>query len=236
MTDFGESLLAPAALRPSEYTAALVHALNLEPERVHGVSALEIGSGSGVVLAVLAGLGAAALYGIDVEDDAVLAGSLLLRELGHEARCQIHKGDMWQPVEGRRFDLIAANLPHFPMQDHEVPGRHPTWSAGGPDGRRWLDPFLRGLPGHLEDGGRAVLTHNGFVGLDASREILAGSGLTLRVIESVFVPIGPEKLELMSPAVLEIEEGKSIHRYGPYAFADMHVVEVTADKRAANAR
>ena len=235
MIDCGESALAPSALRPSEYTAALVHALHLEPERVRGANVLEMGSGSGVVLAVLAGLGAGSLCGIDVEDDAVLAGSLLLRDLGHEARSQIHKGDMWQPVKGRRFDLIAANLPHFAMEDHEVPGRHTTWSAGGPNGRRLLDPFLRGLHGHLEYGGRAILTHNGFVGLEASRTILAGFGLSLHVTKSVFVPIGPEKLGLMSPAVLAAEQGKSIHRYGPYAFADMHVVEVTADERGTNA-
>ena len=47
------------ALRPSEYTSALIQALRSEPERVRGRQVLEIGSGSGVVLAVLGALGAA---------------------------------------------------------------------------------------------------------------------------------------------------------------------------------
>ena len=54
---------------------------------------------------------------------------------------------MWLPVAGRRFDLIVANLPHFPMERSDVPGRLPTWSAGGTDGRALLDPFLEGLAG-----------------------------------------------------------------------------------------
>ena len=47
---------------------------------------LEIGSGSGVVLAALGALGAASLCGIDIEEDAVAAGELLLAELGHGER------------------------------------------------------------------------------------------------------------------------------------------------------
>lgn len=205
-------------------------------ESVRNAHALEVGSGSGVVLAALAHLGAASLCGVDVEHDAVAAGTLLLQDLGHGQRSQIHRGDMWQPVLGRRFDLIAANLPHFAMEDHEVPGRHATWSAGGPDGRRLLDPFLSGLRDHLADGGRAVLTHNGFVGLDASRDVLASHGLTLRVVKTVMVSIDQEKLALMTPSVLRAEEGKSIYRFGPYAFADMHVVEIAAEDRGSHDR
>tara|TARA_E500000318_G_scaffold19042_1_gene19869 strand:+ start:4396 stop:5106 length:711 start_codon:yes stop_codon:yes gene_type:complete len=234
MSVLREIPVAPSALRPSEYTAALIHALHLDRERIRGVHALEMGSGSGVVLAALAHLGAASLCGIDVEHDAVAAGTLLLRDLGHGPRSQIHRGNMWQPVAGRRFDLIAANLPHFAMEDHEVPGRHASWSAGGPDGRRLLDPFLSGLRDHLTDGGRAVLTHNGFVDLDASRDALVSHGLTLRIVKSVMVSIDKEKLALMTPSVLRAEEGKSIHRYGPYAFADMHVVEIAAEDRSAH--
>ena len=236
MSVLREIPVAPSALRPSEYTAALIHALHLDMESVRNAHALEVGSGSGVVLAALAHLGAASLCGVDVEHDAVAAGTLLLQDLGHGQRSQIHRGDMWQPVLGRRFDLIAANLPHFAMEDHEVPGRHATWSAGGPDGRRLLDPFLSGLRDHLADGGRAVLTHNGFVGLDASRDVLASHGLTLRVVKTVMVLIDQEKLALMTPSVLRAEEGKSIYRFGPYAFADMHVVEIAAEDRGSHDR
>ena len=46
-------LHASAALQPSEYTAALIQVLRARAAWVRGAHALEIGSGSGVVLAAL---------------------------------------------------------------------------------------------------------------------------------------------------------------------------------------
>src|SRR5262245_56830811 len=143
--------LALAALRPSEYTAALIQVLQAKSAAVRDAAVLEICSGSGVVLAALGELGAASLCGIDIEEDAVASGMLLLAELGHGNTSELYLGDMWLPVAGRRFDLIVANLPHFPMERSEVQGRLPTWSAGGSNGRVLLDPFLAGLDGHLAD-------------------------------------------------------------------------------------
>jgi methylase of polypeptide subunit release factors len=189
---------------------------------------LEIGSGSGIVLAALGSMGAAALCGIDIEPHAVAASCRLLGELGLGAVAEFHEGDMWLPVAGRRFDLIVANLPHFPMEPVPVAGRLPTWSSGGIDGRWLLDPFLEGLPVHLAPGGRAVFTHNAFVDLDRSRAIARDHGLSLRVLLTVMVYIAEEKIARMTPRVLHGEEGRSLHRYGPYTFGEMHIVEIGA--------
>jgi methylase of polypeptide subunit release factors len=220
--------LALAALRPSEYTAALIQVLQAKAACVRGADVLEIGSGSGVVLAALGELGAASLCGIDIEEDAVTSGMLLLDELGHGKTAEFHRGDMWRPVAGRRFDLIVANLPHFPMERGDVPGRLPTWSAGGADGRCLLDPFLNDLGEHLVPGGRAIITHNAFVGVERSRAMAALSGLALRLVLTTLVYVPDGKLARMTRSVLEAEEGRSIHRYGPYAFAEMHIVEIGA--------
>ena len=217
---------AVATLRPSEYTAALVHALRAEPSRVRGARVLEIGCGSGVVLAVLGGLGAVSLCGVDIEDDAVATGQALLRDLGHEA--EIHRGDMWLPVAGRRFDLIVANLPHFPMDHLEMSGRLSTWSSGGIDGRELLDAFLESLSDHLAVNGRALITHNAFVDVWRSRRILERYGLAMHIVNTVLVHIANEKIDLITPSILRAEEGRSIHRYGPHVFADMHIVEIAA--------
>jgi len=220
--------IALAALRPSEYTAALIQVLQAKAGCVRGASVLEIGSGSGVVLAALGKLGAASFCGIDIEEDAITSGMLLLDELGHGKTAEFHQGDMWRPITGRRFDLIVANLPHFPMERGDIPGRLPTWSAGGADGRRLLDPFLDGLGGHLLPGGRAIITHNAFVDLGRSRETVARAGLGLRVVMTTLVYVPDQKLERMTRSVLAAEDGRSIHRYGPYAFAEMHIVEIGA--------
>jgi release factor glutamine methyltransferase len=218
--------LALAALRPSEYTAALIQALQARSAMVRGAKVLEVGSGSGVVLAALGELGAASLCGIDIEEDAVASGMLLLAELGHGEAAELYLGDMWLPVASRRFDLIVANLPHFPMERSDVPGRLPTWSAGGSNGRALLDPFLEGLPDHLAERGRAIITHNAFVDLERSREILARSGLVLRIALTTLVYIPDEKLSRMSGSTLVVHDDRTIHRYGPYAFGEIHIVEI----------
>lgn len=226
MFDTGKPSSATSALRPSEYTAALIHALRADAARVRGARVLEIGSGSGVVLGALGAMGATSLCGVDIEDDAVATSQALLRGLGHDA--QVHCGDMWQPIASRRFDLIAANLPHFPMEHREVLGRLPSWSSGGVDGRELLDPFLEGLADHFAPQARAVITHNAFVDVERSRAIVARHGFALRILTTVLVHIANEKLDLMTPSVLQAEEGRSIYRYGPHTFADLHIVEIAA--------
>jgi release factor glutamine methyltransferase len=215
-----------ALLRPSEYTAMLVHVLRRRAAWVGGAEVLEVGSGSGVVLAALGELGAATLCGVDIEPEAIQSGRDLLRLVGHGDRAEFIRGDMWQPLGGRRFGLIVANLPHFPMVRADFGSRLPSWSFGGPDGRLLLDRFLKGLPTHLAPGGRAVITHNAFVNLALSQAIVEDAGLSLRVAATVMVYLPPEKIELMTRAVLAIEEGRSIHRHGPYAFGELHIVEI----------
>jgi release factor glutamine methyltransferase len=220
--------LALAALRPSEYTAALIQTLRTRSTIVRDAHALEIGFGSAVVLAAIGELGAASLCGVDIESAAVASGALLLHGLGYGDKVQLYCGDMWQPIAGRRFDLIAANLPQFPMNFLGYAGRLPSWSSGGPDGRRLLDRFLDGLAAHLAPGGRAIITHNGFIDLDLTRAMLVRDGLSLRIVTTVLANLPSEKLELMTQGILYFEQGRSIYRYGPYAFAEMHVVEISA--------
>jgi release factor glutamine methyltransferase len=213
-------------LRPSEYTAVLIQTLQSQPELVRGARVLEMGCGSGVVLAALGALGASGLCGVDVEHNAVEQASVLLDVLGYGHITELYRGDMWRPVTGRRFDLIVANLPHFPTDFKSIPGRFPSWSWGGTDGRDILDRFLCGLTEHLVPGGRAVITHNAFVGLERSREILHDRDLALRVVRTTMVHISSEKLDRMTSSVLRDEDDRSIHRYGPYAFGEMHIVEI----------
>ena len=91
-----------------------------------------------------------------------------------------------------------------------------------------LDRFLIGLPQHLAPKGKAIITHNGFVGVERTRELVARAGLALKVAKTELIYIADEKLDLMTDSVLLAEDGRSIHRYGPYTFAEMHIVEIGA--------
>src|SRR6478735_5321654 len=85
------------AFWPSQYTAALLQTLRLHPDWVRGARVLEIGCGSGVLLAAAGRLGAAALCGVDLEPDAVAATRSLLREFDLAAGVEVHRGDLFAP-------------------------------------------------------------------------------------------------------------------------------------------
>lgn len=213
-------------LRPSEYTAALIQTLLGMPGAVRGANALEIGFGSGVVLAALSHLGAASLCGVDSEEQAIRTAEAMMEQIGGVA--EFHRGDLWAPVDGRRFDLIVANLPHFPTEQRHFPGRLPSWSHGGHDGRQLLDPFIAGLPGHLAPSGRALITHNAFLGLAETRRQLALGGLDAQICRTVMLALPPEKLRVMSPDIRAREEGRTIHTLGAYCFARMYILDISA--------
>jgi release factor glutamine methyltransferase len=217
------------AFWPSPYTAALLHALRLHPEWVRGARVLEIGCGSGVLLAAAGALGATALCGVDVEPAAVAATCRLLQGLHPDAEVEVHQGDLFTPVAGRRFDLVVANLPHFPMEAAAIGERLPSWSSGGADGRSLLDPFVAGLGAHLTPSGRAVIAHNAFIDVEATKAAARRQGLLVDVTATVLVDLPPPKLARMTPAVLRREAGRSIHIYGGLAFGEMLVLTISHD-------
>jgi release factor glutamine methyltransferase len=217
------------AFRPSDYTASLLRVLLLRHEWVRGARVLDVGCGSGVLLAAAGALGAAAVCGVDIEADAVAASAQLLGTLDLEGKVETHHGDLFEPVRGRRFDLILANLPHFPMRPAQVDGRLPSWSSGGADGRVLLDRFIADINDHLALDGRAVVAHNAFVDVEVTRTAAGRQGLQVRVVDTVMVPLPRAKLTRMTPAILRRESGRSIHRFGTYAFGKVHVLAIDRD-------
>lgn len=213
--------------RPSEYTAFLLHTLQTEVRHlVHG-TVLEIGVGSGAVLATLGTLGAERLVGTDIDPDAVAQAATLLGEVGQRAELLV--GDLWAPLAGRRFDLIVANPPHFATAAPAYPGRPPTWSQGGPDGRGVMDPLLRGLRAHLAPGGHAILVHSPFLGTAATARLLAGQGLVMRRVASALMPLAPEKRAVMTPAILDGAGPDAVRRLGNYTFLAAEIMDISVD-------
>lgn len=211
---------------PSDYTAHLLLAARRHVQAARPNRVLEIGVGSGVVLSGLLQAGAAEGWGVDIEPLAVAAAQRLATQLGHDGRCTVEQGQLWSTSQGRRYDLVVANLPHFAAEDTDDGVHLPTWSIGGADGRRVVDPFLRGLASHLARDGVALMTHNVFVDLARTREVLAPLGLRAEVVLSASTVLAPSKLARMTPGVRERCLGRSVHVVGPYAFVDFDVVRI----------
>jgi SAM-dependent methyltransferase len=73
---------------------------------------------------------------------------------GLAGRVDVLAGDLYEPVAGYRFDLIAANPPTLPYPA-DLPG--PRIGHGGDDGLQMTWRVLHGLPDALTDRGRAHL-------------------------------------------------------------------------------
>ena len=218
---------AAAAFSPSEYSAAVIHVLQSRADFVRGSAVLEIGTGSGVVLAALGKLGAASLCGTDVEMDSVAATLSLLTAMDLGGISEVHQGDMWLPVAGRRFNLIVANLPQFPLEEPvAVLGRRATWSFGGDTGRMLLDRFIEGLDAFLLPGGHAVITHNSFIELELTRQMLQQRGLTMTVAYTFLAAVSREKFSLLPRAVVAAHLDRNLHRFGPHIFANVYVLDI----------
>lgn len=212
--------------QPTEYTAALMFQVRQHALRGRLDEVLEIGTGSGVVLAQMLALGAGRALGVDIEAEAVRSTRRLVDGLGAGARAEVVQGDMWAPCAGRCFDLIATNLPQFPVQRPLDDGRLPSWSAGGPDGRALIDRFLAGLPAHLKPDGRALMTHNEFADVALTGERLLALGLRATVATTVCAPVPLYKWAGLTPQVVERFLGSGLLRLGEHAFAVFHVLEI----------
>lgn len=212
-------------LRPTDHTALLLHVLRREAARFGKRRGLDMGVGSGVLLAALGLLGVAELHGVDADAEAVAATRRLLGEMGLAARADVRQGSLWAPVAGGRFDVVVANLPQFAALEPSDPDHSPGWSAAGADGRAWLDPFLAGLGAHLAEDGVAFMTHN--VAADRARtdEILARSGLAARTAHATTMVLDPRKSALLHPAVRARAEN-GLSRIGPYEFIEVTVLEI----------
>ena len=52
--------------------------------------------------------------------------------------------------------------------------------------------------------------------------------LSFDVRLSILVYVPEEKLALMTPSIVQAEEGRSLYSYGPYTFGEIHIVELGA--------
>lgn len=186
-----------------------------------------MGTGSGVVMAMLLTLGAQSVLGVEVEALAVQTAQKLLSQEGLLARARLVQGDLWAACGEARFDLVVTNLPQFAADHVEGDGRLASWSAGGTDGRRCVDQFLNGLGQHLAPGGLAVMTHNVFLDISKTQAMLDPLGLQARAAYCASAPLPLHKLACLSPQVLARFTGQGIYKMGDYWFVDFDIVEIS---------
>ncbi|WP_170973323.1 methyltransferase [Rhizobium sp. FKY42] len=114
---------------------------------------LDLCSGSGLQALHCAGF-ARRITAVERNRDAVELAQVNVMLNRLEGKIDVLQGDMFEPVEGRQFDLVVANPPLLP-----VPDSLPDLSIGhgGYDGMRACCRILEGLPAALSPSGRGHL-------------------------------------------------------------------------------
>lgn len=155
-----EFMVSPAVLIPRHDTEALVATACAQVP--HAATVLDIGTGSGcIAVAIARRLPQAAVTAIDLSPGALAVARRNAEQ--HRVTIEFLLGSFFQPVLGRRFDLIVSNPPYIPTLDlaalePEVRDFDPRLALdGGQDG---LDAYRSLVPAasqHLVPGGRLFL-------------------------------------------------------------------------------
>ncbi|HWR53335.1 MAG TPA: class I SAM-dependent methyltransferase, partial [Bryobacteraceae bacterium] len=120
-------------------------------QRQRAGSTLDLGTGTGVV-ALAATSYSRSVTGTDISPRA-LAFARFNAALNGISNIEFEQGDSFQPVRGRRFDLILSNPP-FAI----TPGVRFTYRDSGLAGDEFCRRLIRAAPEHLEEGGFAQCT------------------------------------------------------------------------------
>ncbi len=181
-------------LVPKSGSLLLARHLPLQPDDV----VLDLGAGAGLI-GILAAKRGHRVVATDVVQATVecLRANALLNGVG--SRLDARAGDLFAPVRGDAFDVIAVNPPELPTPpDREWDDPLSRMDNGGPDGWLLLDRIIRECPPSLKPGGRLVFTLFGFLGVERGLERLRDARLEPRVLareNQPFPRLARERLE-----------------------------------------
>lgn len=138
-------------------TEMTLRAIEQNPSLIRGRRVWEVGCGNGIVSVVCALAGAREVWASDVDPAAIEE----TRNLSERSRASV------RVEEGSLLDVAAfpeppevllVNLPQKPVEEGRLLR---TWENGGPDGTRFLRPFLEQAQERLAGGGSILyLTHS----------------------------------------------------------------------------
>lgn len=138
---------------------------------------VDLGTGSGAIaLALKHRHPQARVTAVDLSAGALAVARANAQALGLVVEFQ--QGDWWQPLTGRRFDLIVSNPPYIAGADPHLPAlRHEPLGAltPGGDGLSALQALITGAPGHLRPGAWVLLEH-GYDQAETVGQALAACG------------------------------------------------------------
>lgn len=161
----------------------------ISPKEPAHVVALDLGCGSGIQAIVLARLGVAEVYAVDIDPRCVAATEFnaLLNEVSEWTASPrmvlAHYGDLFEPVGDIKFDLVVCNPPTMPSGEET-----PRFASGGSHPRQFLELLIERANQALTQGGRLLFTLSSLAGHDLTLKALVAAGFSYRILRSEKIP------------------------------------------------
>lgn len=204
-------LRVPGVFRPISDSWMLAGALR--QQQLRGASVLDMCTGSGMLGVLAAILGAGEVVVVDVSRRALLTARANAALNG--VRVTARRGDLFDAVVGRRFDVIVSNPPYVPSPRPDLPrqGLARAWEAG-PTGRAFLDRICAGSSAHLNPGGSLLIVHSAICDTEETLDRLRAGGLEADVALLHVGRLGPRMRErsgwLRSAGLLDGEQDEVV--------------------------
>src|SRR5262249_13370015 len=113
-----ELAVSPAVLIPRPDTEHVVTEPLAPAKKPHGPRIVDIGTGSGAIaIAIAKHHPRAEVTAIDISADALEVARANAEKHDVASRIRFLHGDLFEPVAGEMFDLIASNPPYIPVED-----------------------------------------------------------------------------------------------------------------------
>jgi release factor glutamine methyltransferase len=146
-----------------------------------GKTAVDVGTGSGILGIVARLQGAAIVYVLDVNPTAseIALANATLNDVadGFEP---LSTGSTMLPLpDGAKVDYIICNPAQLPMRQSDNPN-DPFFA--GQDGRGMIEALVREVPTGLAQDGRLLMTHNSLSDVSSTRRLMDEVGLESRVL------------------------------------------------------
>jgi release factor glutamine methyltransferase len=125
---------------------------------------------------------------VSVDSEAVAVRATRMNALLNDVDLEICRGDLFDPVDGWRFDAVLVNPPYVPTP----PRSRPTaWADGGGDGRAVIDRVCSGVERVLARHGKLWMVQSSLANIPLSLEMLELSGFSAQVVASELLELGP---------------------------------------------
>ena len=174
---------------PSDDTFLLAENLEIK----EGQSVLEIGTGSGLVSMYASLLTDDSMYASLLTDDVTATdinyNALELAEknfkLNNINTIRLEFGDLFEPVEDEKFDVILFNTPYLPTDSDDIINDDLNYAFdGGLDGRKVIDRFIDQVSNHLNDKGIVQIIQSSLSDNDRTLDMFDRNGFVAEIAES----------------------------------------------------